>query len=53
MTGFYGRIAVFAIDYAANLAQVVVFRNAGFLAAVVLRVACSMMWHIVPSLSLR
>jgi hypothetical protein len=40
---------VFAIDYAANLAQVVVFRRAGFLAAVTLRIAMYGVWHVVPS----
>lgn len=50
--GLVGAV-VFVIDYAANLAQVVAFRNAGFLAAVVLRIAFYMVWHIVPSLSLR
>lgn len=40
---------VFAIDYAANLAQVVVFRRSGFLAAVTLRIAMYAVWHVVPS----
>lgn len=44
---------VFALDYAANLAQVVVFRRAGFLAVVTLRIAFYVAWHIVPSMMLR
>ncbi len=41
---------VFVLDYAANAAQVVVFRNAGFLAAVTLRITFYLVWHVVPSL---
>lgn len=41
---------VFALDYAANVAQVAAFRRAGFLAAVVLRVAFYFVWHVVPGL---
>lgn len=44
---------VFAIDFAANLAQVAFFRRAGFLAPVVLRIAFYLVWHVVPSLALR
>ena len=54
MRGLGGVAAlVFAIDYAANLAQVVVFRRAGFLAAVTLRIAFYAVWHIVPGFAVR
>lgn len=43
---------VFALDYAANAAQVVVFRNAGFLAVVTLRIAFYLVWHVAPSLGI-
>lgn len=41
---------VFLIDFVENVAQVSVFRSAGFLAAVTLRVAFYVVWHIIPSL---
>lgn len=43
-------VLVFALDYLANAAQVVVFRNAGFLAVVTLRIAFYLVWHVAPSL---
>ncbi len=43
---------VFALDYAANAAQVVVFRNAGFLAVVTLRIAFYLVWHVAASAGL-
>jgi hypothetical protein len=43
-------VLVFALDYLANAAQVDVFRNAGFLAIVTLRIAFYMVWHVAPSL---
>jgi hypothetical protein len=45
-------VLVFVLDYAANAAQVVVFRNAGFLAIVTLRIAFYLVWHVAPSLGL-
>lgn len=45
-------VAVFAEDYALNLGQVWLFRRAGFVAAVLLRVAFYVVWHMVwPALS--
>ena len=45
-------VLVFALDYLANAAQVAVFRNAGFLAVVTLRIAFYLVWHVAPSLGL-
>jgi len=43
---------VFAEDYALNLGQVWLFGNAGFVAAVILRVAFYVVWHVLwPALS--
>jgi hypothetical protein len=44
--------AVFAEDYALNLGQVLLFRRAGFAAAVLLRVSFYIVWHMVwPAMS--
>jgi hypothetical protein len=48
MTGGVGMmVAVFAEDYALNLGQVWLFRRAGFVAAVLLRVAFYGVWHML------
>ena len=39
--------AVFAQDYALNLAQAWVFRKRGFFAAIVLRTAFYLVWHVL------
>jgi hypothetical protein len=39
--------AVFAQDYALNFAQAGVFRRRGFLAAILLRVAFYLVWHVL------
>jgi len=44
--------AVFAQDYALNFLQAATFRKRGFLAAIVVRVAFYVVWHILPSLAL-
>jgi len=49
--GFATMAAVFAQDYALNFAQAVFFRKRGFLAAILLRVAFYVVWHIVPSVA--
>jgi hypothetical protein len=38
--------AGFAVDFALNFAQAVMFRRSGFLAAIVTRVAFYMVWHV-------
>jgi hypothetical protein len=44
--------AVFAEDYALNLGQVFLFKRAGFVAAVLLRVSFYVVWHMVwPAMS--
>jgi hypothetical protein len=45
--GFGTMAAVFAQDYALNLAQAWVFRRAGFLAAIVVRVVFYLIWHVL------
>ena len=39
--------AVFAQDYALNFAQAWFFRKRGFLAAIVVRVAFYLVWHVL------
>jgi len=53
MTGGVAMMAaVFAEDYALNLGQVFLFKRAGFVAAVLLRVSFYVVWHMVwPALS--
>jgi hypothetical protein len=50
--GFGTMALVFAQDGALNLAQAWFFRRRGFLAAILLRVAFYVVWHVIPSLSL-
>jgi hypothetical protein len=38
---------VFVQDYALNLGQATLFRKYGFLAAIVMRVAFYLVWHIL------
>lgn len=40
-------VTLFASDYLENLAQVAVFRRAGFLAPVILRVVFYVVWHVL------
>jgi hypothetical protein len=40
-------VAVFAEDYALNLGQVSLFKRAGFVAAVLLRIVFYVVWHMV------
>jgi hypothetical protein len=39
--------SLFALDFMLNVAQVVLFRKYGFLAAIVMRVAFYLIWHVV------
>jgi hypothetical protein len=45
--GYGTMAAVFLQDYALNLKQAQVFRKSGFLAAVVLRIAFYLVWHVL------
>jgi hypothetical protein len=47
--GFATMAAVFAQDYALNFLQAWTFRKRGFLAAIVVRVAFYVIWHVLPS----
>lgn len=47
--GFATMASVFAQDYALNFLQGWTFRRRGFLAAIVVRVAFYIVWHVVPS----
>jgi hypothetical protein len=49
--GLATMIVVFAQDYALNFAQAAFFRKRGFLAAIVVRVAFYVLWHMVPSVT--
>jgi hypothetical protein len=50
--GLLMTVAVFADDYLLNIGQVFLFRRAGFVAAVLLRVAFYVVWHMVwPAMS--
>ncbi len=40
-------VTVFMLDFVLNLSQAALFRKYGFLAAIVMRVACYIVWHIV------
>ncbi|HEX9303277.1 MAG TPA: hypothetical protein VGA31_02380 [Thermoanaerobaculia bacterium] len=43
--------AVFVQDYALNFAQAWFFRRRGFLAAIIVRVAFYVVWHVLPGLA--
>jgi hypothetical protein len=43
---------VFLQDYALNFAQAWFFRKRGYLAAILLRVAFYLVWHMLPSAAL-
>ena len=47
--GFATMAAVFAEDYALNFVQAWTFLQSGFLAAIVVRVAFYVVWHVLPS----
>jgi len=50
--GLLMTVAVFADDYLLNIGQVFLFRRAGFVAAVLLRVAFYVVWHMIwPAMS--
>jgi hypothetical protein len=50
--GFATMAAVFVQDYALNFTQAWFFRKRGLLAAIVVRVAFYVVWHVLPSLAL-
>ena len=50
--GFTTMAFVFLQDYALNFAQAWFFRRRGYLAAILLRVAFYLVWHVLPSLAL-
>jgi hypothetical protein len=50
--GLLMTVAVFADDYLLNIGQVFLFKRAGFVAAVVLRISFYVVWHMVwPAMS--